>query len=119
MNRLLSFRELLNKPSGIYNTNGINIRWYLEKGVWEPHDIIAILRTTPNNIAIHNLYNKLKDALNIIDNCFDRLNCLLKLENLNSKEFNELEELKNFFLKAKDSIYNTDEKIIEGLLLIA
>lgn len=115
MNRLLSFRELANKPSGIYNINGLNIKWDLENGTWEANDIISLLCTLPKNATIHNMLHHLKEELSIIDNYCNRFNFLSKKEDLDSNEFNELINLQNVFLSAKDSIYNTDEKIIKIL----
>lgn len=115
MTRLLSFRELANKPSGIYNINGLNIKWDLENGTWEANDIVSLLCTLPKNATIHNILHHLKEELFILDNYCDRFDFLSGKKDLDSNEYTELIRLQNFFLKAKDSIYNTDEKVVKIL----
>lgn len=118
MNRLSSFRELLNKPPGIYNVNGLNIKWDLEDSTWQPNDMVSLLCTLPKNATIYNMVHHLKEELFIIDNYYNRFNFLSKKKDLDSNEYAELINLQNFFLKAKDSIYNTDEKIVKILAQI-
>ena len=115
MNRLSSFRELLNKPPGIYNVNGLNIKWDLEDSTWQPNDMVSLLCTIPKNVTIHNRLHHLKEDLSIIDNYCDRFNFLSKKKGLDSNEYTELINLQNLFLSAKDSIYNTDEKVSQIL----
>ena len=115
MSELLSFRELANKPSGIYNINGLNIKWDIENGTWEANDIVSLLCTLPKNVTIHNMLHHLKEDLSIIDNYYNRFNFLSKKKDLDSNEYDELISLQNIFLMAKNSIYNTDEKIIKIL----
>lgn len=119
MNRLSSFRELLNKPTGIYNVNGLNIKWDLEYSTWQPNDIVSLLCTLPKNATIYNMVHHLKEELFIIDDYYNRFNFLSKKKDLDLNEYAELINLQNFFLKAKDSIYNTDEKVIKILSQIA
>lgn len=119
MNRLSSFRELLNKPTGIYNVNGFNIKWDLESKTWQPSDIITLLRILPQNAIVYNMLHHLDEELSIIDNWCDRFYFLAQKKNLTSDEYTEFINLQNFFLKAKDSIYNTDEKIVKILAQIA
>lgn len=118
MNRLSSFRELLNKPTGIYNVNGLNIKWDLEDSTWQPNDMVSLLCTLPKNGTTYNMVHHLKEALSIIDDYYNRFNFLSKKKDLDSNEYAELINLQNFFLKAKDSIYNTDEKIVKILAQI-
>ena len=115
MNKLSSLRELLSKESGIYNVNGFNIKWDLESKTWQPSDIITLLRILPQNAIVYNMLHHLDEELYIIDNWCDRFYSLTENKNLTSDEFAELSKLQEYFLKLKDGIYGTDEKIIETL----
>ena len=119
MNKLSSLRKLLNKESGIYSVNGFNVKWDLESKTWQPSDIITLLRTLPQNVTVYNMLHHLDEELSIIDYWCDRFYFLAQKKNLTSDEFAELINLQNFFLSAKDSIYNTDEKVIKILSQIA
>lgn len=111
MNKLSSLRELLSKESGIYNVNGFNIKWDLESKTWQPSDIITLLRIIPQNAIVYNMLHHLDEELSIIDNWCDRFYSLTENKNLTSDEFAELSKLQEYFLKLKDGIYGTDEKI--------
>ena len=116
--RVSSFRELMEKPSGTYCVNGVNVRWYADSGIWEPHDIIAILRTISPYIPVQNLYHNLKNDMDEIDSYYNRLVALQEKSNLTQEENSEIIWLKDFFTKAKDSLFNTDGVILKGISLI-